>query len=157
MHLLDEKRWYCHKDDMLFFPKENRWSDDKRTTHGPHDEFIDWTHVGTYKPPTSMTNTKIQAGKQFQQQGRNSISRMLRAGPIALISSFVTVSCFSFLPCNVRMAGCVGFVILLAGFRGMSGKQKLVGVGMFVLFFLLFLIIFVHLFPYPQMVGYSYC
>jgi DNA/RNA endonuclease YhcR with UshA esterase domain len=35
MHLLDEKRWYCQKDDMLFFPKENRWSDEKRTTHKP--------------------------------------------------------------------------------------------------------------------------
>lgn len=29
MTVLDEERWYCYKDDLIFFPKENLWSDDK--------------------------------------------------------------------------------------------------------------------------------
>lgn len=29
MTALDEQRWYCYKDDLIFFPKENLWSDDQ--------------------------------------------------------------------------------------------------------------------------------
>jgi len=27
MTILDEERLYCHKDDLLFYARENRWSD----------------------------------------------------------------------------------------------------------------------------------
>jgi rhomboid protease GluP len=29
MVMLDDERWYCYKDDLIFFPEENLWSDDK--------------------------------------------------------------------------------------------------------------------------------
>ena len=85
----------------------------------------------------------------------NSKFGLLSAGTIALISALVSVSCFDFLPCSVRMAGIVGILILWVGLRGMSRKQNLVGGGTYVLFFLLFVFTFVRLFP--QMVNYSIC
>jgi hypothetical protein len=27
MRVLDEERWYCYKDDLVFYPKENRWAE----------------------------------------------------------------------------------------------------------------------------------
>jgi hypothetical protein len=37
MTVLDDERWYCYKDDLIFFPKEHRWSDGEEDT-GPEVE-----------------------------------------------------------------------------------------------------------------------
>jgi hypothetical protein len=107
-----------------------------------------------YFCPLCQSKARRYLPKQrFGTQGTN--SSLLRAGTIALLSAFVSVSSFDFLPCGMRALGIAGLVILWVGLRGKSGKEKLVGGGVYLLFFLLFLFAFVRLFP--QMVNYSYC
>src|SRR5208282_4381192 len=35
MTVLDEERWYCYKDDLIFYAKENRWSDEISSSTTP--------------------------------------------------------------------------------------------------------------------------